>query len=255
MGGIRMAVKKRNVTLWGTSTISYTVGGLGPLDQNWLATGITRFNSAVGRAVLVPAASVQAAQVTFQYSSAGESAIGCTGQTPQPISFHDNGKLGLADYKTLHHEICHCLGLGHEQFHTGFTLRGQLIQVLTGSNEFSDQHTLGQLQGQEWEDQGAYDETSIMMYDLRAMANPGRFEENAAVAAVTVLPAGPAPATPPAPAPASRARSSSDPVASKSAPAPVTPLTPRIQFPPGYRLPGGDRLSAADVAAIRLLLP
>jgi Astacin (Peptidase family M12A) len=250
-----MAVKKRNVTLWNTPTISYAVGGLGTLGQDWLAAGITRFNNAVGRVVFVPAASAQAAQVEFQYSSAGESAIGRTGQTPQVISFHDNGKLGLADYKTLHHEICHCLGLGHEQFHTGFTLRGQLIQALTGSNEFSDQHTLDQLQGQDWEDLGAYDATSIMMYDLRAMANPGRIEENAAVAAVTVLPAGPAPATPPTAASSSRPRSSSDPVASKSAPPPVTLLTPRIQFPPGYALPGSDRLSAADLVAINRLLP
>ena len=251
-----MAVKKRNITLWTTPTISYAVGGLGKLDQSWLSSGITRFNTAVGRTVFEPVAPGQTAQVEFQFSSAGESAIGCTGQSRQPISFHDNGKFGLADYKTLHHEMCHCLGLGHEQFHTGFTLRNELVQVLTGSNEFSDSHTLAQLQGQDWEDLGPYDATSIMMYDLRAMANPGRIQEDAPVAAVTVLAAGPAAAPPPAAeATPSRARSGSDPVVSKSAPPPVTLLTPRIQFPPGYVLPGSDRLSLTDVAAIIRLLP
>ncbi|MBW8482499.1 M12 family metallopeptidase [Actinomadura parmotrematis] len=250
-----MAVVKKNVKTWGKGPITYAVAGSGKPGDKWLADGIGKFNTRVGTTVFTPVASGGTAQVTFQYSTAGESAIGCTGTVPQVISYHENDAFGVAAYKTLHHEMCHCLGLGHEQFHSAFPLRADLISVLTGSTEFREQHTLDALNSGDWADLGGYDAASIMMYDLGSMANPGRFEKDAAVTAVTVLPAGTTTPTPTStPASSTRARSSSNPEPSKTAPAPVTLLTPRIQFPPGYRIPGGDKLTDLDVAAILKLL-
>jgi hypothetical protein len=202
----------------------------------------------VQRDIFVPVAPGETEQIIFQYSSQGESAIGSSGNPSQPVRFHENDQIG-AEYKTLHHEMGHCLGLGHEQFHSQFPLRAAFLTVLADSGDVREENTLANLRSQDWEDLGAYDAASIMMYSLDSMVLPGRVELTETVDQPTVLQGAAPPVAPPG---ATRTRSSSAP--SKPALSDGTLLPTRVQIPKNM-FPRGLKLSAGDIAAIQQLVP
>jgi Astacin (Peptidase family M12A) len=240
-----MAVIKKDLEKWPSGPIGYVIESTGNLTNDWVTIGIQRFNAAVGRDVFIPAQSGQTAQVRFVYSQHGESDIGFTGKTPQAVHYHESVTPG-AEYKTLHHEMGHCVGLGHEQFHSGYPLRGDLMKDLGGSDYMEEINTLQGLSGRDWVDFHGYDAESIMLYALEKMLADGRVEVTETVARYNcVLDPNQPKST------AKRKRTTSDLGARRAA---TGFLNPKIQVHP--TLAGRTtQLSAGDVAAINELVP
>lgn len=258
-----MPVTRTDLSRW-TAPISYVIGHLDTVSAAWVVSGVDAFNAAVGEPVFRPAAPGQPGQVQFVEASRGESPGGDQQVAGgQEIRFHSRGD--EAPYRTLWHEMGHCVGLSHEQFHPGYPLR-PLLLTLQEKVGPGNVNLAGALNDKGLQVLGAYDKKSIMMYPLASILDDGMVEFVADLKDPRVITREP---FKPSATPARRGStggkaSAKEAVVPASAPdaesaktraerAATPPSLPRLQAPMEYREVNSE-LSPGDVAAIRALV-
>ena len=139
-----MAVYIAN-SLWGT-TVPYVAA------DGWAADHIGRFNKAVRKNIFVPRTN----ETNYVEFTTGGGHAAC-------VIGRKGGKQTLAYNQTpesILHEMGHCLGLGHENFHSRWPARA----ILTATTNRSIHADAFRLNMKKYTDLGSFDRESIMLY-------------------------------------------------------------------------------------------
>ena len=118
-------------------------------DNSWVLDGIAAFNKAVNKNLWIPRTN-EANYVTFKKAEHHRSDIGKKGGK-QSVDYSES-------LTTLHHEMCHALSLGHENFHTKWPLRGAVLDLTTIHKQAFEASM------NKYTDYGDFDAKSIMLY-------------------------------------------------------------------------------------------
>ncbi len=150
-----MAVMKLGARLW-PGPIPYTVAS--EPRPGFVAAQVAAFNGAVRKALFVP----RKGEANYvEFTSSGQHSSCVIGQKggKQKLSFSESSIL---------HEMGHCVGLGHEHFHTKWPGAAFLLDRANDSI-----HALAYRQAvNEYADFAAFDPASIMLYPPERLGIP-----------------------------------------------------------------------------------
>jgi hypothetical protein len=140
-------------------------------DGNWVRAGVDLFNDKVKRRIWVPAPPGGGGGpcVRFVWKAKNHnSPIGQQAAQPQEVHYYKS-PTSANPYQTLHHEMGHALGMGHENFNTGWphwpVLDAAVNQGLQPAKSLGFAYAQQRLQDRaNYRDHGAFDPLSIMLY-------------------------------------------------------------------------------------------
>lgn len=176
-----MAVYSTTKPLWVT-TVPYVTSVLTPhksiITEGWIEEGVKQFNDTVGELIWRPRTPSDSAYVVLQSESqsahspigkqndAGSQVVYCKKSERQKDSVTKLPVKDFYEYRGMHHEMCHALGLGHENFNTGWQwwkIFGEVLKVSanetfyqTAEKRFAEKGT--------YRDLGNFDPLSTMRY-------------------------------------------------------------------------------------------